>query len=64
LSMRGSRDEAYYWSSISKEKKMHKQIYRLKKEMETPGAKKKPVIRNTGKTDAKEGQTKLDSFAA
>lgn len=40
LIMRGSRDEAYYWSSINKEKKMHRQIYKLKKELEESAGKK------------------------
>lgn len=60
LIMRGSRDEAYYWSSINKEKKMYSQIYRLKEELETGMSKttEKTVI-----VDAEsKGQTKLDSF--
>ncbi|KAA0003468.1 MAG: DEAD/DEAH box helicase, partial [Thermoplasmata archaeon] len=34
LIMKSSRDEAYYWSSVRKEKKMYEHIYRLKKELE------------------------------
>ncbi|MGC9307339.1 MAG: DEAD/DEAH box helicase [Thermoplasmatota archaeon] len=34
LIMKGSRDEAYYWSSKNKEKKMYQQILRLKRELE------------------------------
>ncbi|HHF55915.1 MAG TPA: DEAD/DEAH box helicase, partial [Thermoplasmatales archaeon] len=59
LIMRGSRDEAYYWSSINKEKKMHRQIYKLKKELEAHAG-KKIVIKKVDK----KGQTKLDSFVA
>ncbi|OYT61280.1 hypothetical protein B6U81_03320 [Thermoplasmatales archaeon ex4484_30] len=53
LIMKGSRDEAYYWSSKRKEKKMYEHIYRLKEEF--------------GKEDKikkLEGQTKLDVFAS
>ncbi|MCD6299297.1 MAG: DEAD/DEAH box helicase family protein [Thermoplasmata archaeon] len=62
LIMRGSRDEAYYWSSINKEKKMYSQIYKLKKELEAgmPRATERKVM--IVDTDRK-GQTKLDSFA-
>ncbi|MEA2054618.1 MAG: helicase-related protein [Candidatus Thermoplasmatota archaeon] len=57
LIMKGSRDEAYYWSSINKEKKMYQQIYKLKKELE--GAEKKKAMHKMDR----EGQTMLDSFA-
>ena len=62
LIMRGSRDEAYYWSSINKEKKMYSQIYKLKKELEAgmPRATERKIM--IVDTDRK-GQTKLDSFA-
>lgn len=56
LIMKGSRDEAYYWSSINKEKKMYRQIYRLREELKSSKIKMKAV-----KIDEK-GQTKLDGF--
>jgi Fanconi anemia group M protein len=34
LIMENSRDEAYYWSSVKKERQMYKHIYRLKKLIE------------------------------
>ncbi len=52
LIMKGSRDEAYYWSSRRKEVKMMKQIKRLKQIVE----------RNTKKRK-KEGQANLDLFS-
>ena len=55
LIMKGSRDEAYYWSSKRKEAKMMKNIKRLKEMIQRIEAKrkKKPKLR---------GQTKLDAF--
>lgn len=38
LIMKGSRDEAYYWSSKNKEKKMYRQIMRLKRELDDAAA--------------------------
>jgi len=34
LIMKGSRDEAYYWSSVKKEKKMYRYVYQLKDRLE------------------------------
>jgi len=34
LIMKGSRDEAYYWSSMKKEKKMYSYVYQLKNQLE------------------------------
>ena len=47
--MKNSRDEAFYLSSIKKEKKMYTQVYRLKKLLE----KNKLLIKK---------QTKIDEF--
>jgi Fanconi anemia group M protein len=50
LIMKGSRDEAYYWNSRQKEKKMYDQILRLKQKLENG------YVKRLG------GQTKLDNF--
>ena len=55
LIMRGSRDEAYYWSSKRKEKMMMLQIKKLKDKINEMMKKERIKI------DA-EGQTKLDSW--
>ncbi|HEC94486.1 MAG TPA: DEAD/DEAH box helicase [Thermoplasmatales archaeon] len=52
LIMKDSRDEAYYWSSIRREKKMYSYVYKLKDELE-------------GKTLGKisvERQSKIDEY--
>ena len=52
LIMKDSRDEAYYWSSIRREKKMYSYVYRLKDKLE-------------GKTFGKisvERQSKIDEY--
>jgi len=54
LIMKGSRDEAYYWSSRRKEAKMMKQIKRLKEIIERNAKERKKVIR---------GQANLDLFS-
>jgi len=51
LIMKGSRDEAYYWSSKRKEGKMLRNIKKLKENFEK--MRKKKILR---------GQTKLDAF--
>ncbi len=50
LMAKDTRDEAYYWASINKEKKMHKILHRMKKD--------------TGNEEIKKGekQTTLNSF--
>jgi len=53
LIVKGSRDEAYYWSSRRKEAKMMKQIMRLKEMLERERMKKAKI---------KKGQAKLDYF--
>lgn len=53
LIMKGSRDEAYYWSSRRKEKKMLSQIRRLRDMIKTMAKEKRKEIT---------GQTKLDSW--
>lgn len=55
LIMKGSRDEAYYWNSVRKERKMYEHIYRLKKELEEKEEKEVKV--------SVRGQTKLDVFS-
>ncbi len=47
LITKGTRDEAYYWASFNKEKKMHKSLEKIKEDLEK------------GKINAKEKQTKL-----
>ncbi|MCD6480961.1 MAG: DEAD/DEAH box helicase family protein [Thermoplasmata archaeon] len=58
LIMRGSRDEAYYWSSRRKEKKMMEQIKRLRGMIEKVAKEERRGGKETGKK--KEGQAKLD----
>ena len=55
LIMRGSRDEAYYWSSRRKEKKMMIQIRKLKDKIDEMMEKKEKLIID-------KGQAKLDSW--
>jgi len=58
LIMRGSRDEAYYWSSRRKEKKMMEQIKRLRNMIDKMEG--ESVHEKRGKKEG--GQTKLDSW--
>jgi len=73
LVMKGSRDEAYYWSSKNKEKKMYRQILRLQRELNDPADEQSPV--SEGQPDQVEddggmasggggasGQASLDQF--
>jgi len=62
LIMRGSRDEAYYWSSRRKERKMLSQIQRLKEMLEgTPRRREKPK-REIPPSGGSEGQATLDAW--
>jgi len=47
LIMKGSRDEAYYWSSVKKEKKMYRYVYQLKDQLEGKKPRKKQRIRQS-----------------
>ncbi|RLF29595.1 MAG: hypothetical protein DRN08_01675 [Thermoplasmata archaeon] len=51
LIMRDSRDEAFYWSSINKEKMMYKQAYRLKKLLESDKNMLKSLVGRQSKID-------------
>ena len=65
LIMKGSRDEAYYWSSHNKEKKMYHQIARLKQDLDAPSNQPPQRQYTSGKTSLThntDGQTMLDSF--
>lgn len=67
LIMKGSRDEAYYWSSKNKEKKMYRQILRLKRELddrdsEAGGAPQEQETEPARVTDRPSGQARLDQF--
>lgn len=66
LIMKGSRDEAYYWSSRNKEKKMYQQIARLKGELEAaeePSGSRPSVPKQKRRVPTDErGQSRLDSF--
>ncbi len=52
LIMKDSRDEGYYWSSVTKEKKMYRQVYRLKYRLEGKKGMRKAIER----------QSKLEEF--
>lgn len=54
LIMKNSRDEAYYWNSRRKEKKMYENLHRLKEELQKK--------ENKDVTVELRGQTKLDVF--
>ena len=68
LMAKDTRDEAYYWTSINKEKKMHKILHKMKgeknaerwEEEENPEVESEETERPAGK--AKEKQTTLYSF--
>jgi len=60
LIMKGSRDEAYYWSSRRKEKKMMEQIRRLRGIIEKVAEEKREGKKR--KEMPKEGQAKLDAW--
>ncbi len=68
LIMKGSRDEAYYWSSKNKEKKMYRQIMRLKRELDDRDAETPPAPDDQEETRASaganrpSGQAQLDQF--
>jgi ERCC4-related helicase len=47
LIMKGSRDEAYYWSSVKKEKKMYRYVYQLKDRLEGTPPWKRPRARQS-----------------
>lgn len=62
LIMRGSRDEAYYWSSRRKEKKMLSQIYRLKEMLEGTTERRKQPEREPSSSGGRKGQATLDAW--
>ncbi len=70
LIAKGTRDEAYFWSSKAKERKMHEHMNSLKKslalkrELEEKGKETgdEPDRGKVGKPDANEGQKSLDEF--
>jgi len=65
LIMKGSRDEAYYWSSHSKEKKMYQQIARLKQDLDPQSdqpSQRHLSSEKTSHTCNTDGQTMLDNF--
>jgi len=71
LIMKGSRDEAYYWSSKNKEKKMYRQILRLKRELEgreqSAAAQGQPdasgsEVKTSVAVEEPSGQARLDQF--
>jgi Fanconi anemia group M protein len=47
LIMNNSRDEAYYWSSISKEKRMYNNVFRLKERIEGKMVRRRAVERQS-----------------
>ncbi len=71
LIMRGSRDEAYYWSSRRKEKKMMEQIRRLRRMIEKMGreerAEREEKVEKVEKKlmdkGRQRGQTRLDAWS-
>lgn len=63
LIMRGSRDEAYYWSSKRKEKKMHTQIKKLREMLEKKFEKKEEGEKKFEKIKGIHGQSTLDAWA-
>lgn len=52
LIMKGSRDEAYYWNSVKKEKKMYQYVYQLKNQLEGTASLKPRQV----------GQSKIENF--
>lgn len=72
LIMKGSRDEAYYWSSKNKEKKMYRQIMRLKRELDDTAARttaqeqlepEEQSSKGDVAAEQSSGQARLDQFA-
>lgn len=71
LIMKGSRDEAYYWSSKNKEKQMYRQILRLKRELDerdseacrAPQEYQDEQETELARVRESSGQARLDQFA-
>ncbi len=60
LMAKNTRDEAYYWTSIRKEKKMHRILHRMKSKKKEEASEESPKEMKEGKKAEK--QTTLHSF--